>query len=131
MGGMRQASYERGIYQAQDLVKQGSVKAINGILFDPKNPEPMFTFKWGSSERLVVRNDTAWPHPIHLHGHVFIIIIRNGVKMKRKIWSDTIMIQSEKTVEVLFVADNPGDWLLHRHVLEHHEAGMATTIRIS
>jgi len=128
---MRQASYERGIYQVQDLVKQGSVWAINGIVFDTKNPEPMFIFKRDSSERLVFRNDTAWPHPIHLHGYVFIIISRNGVKMKRKIWSDTIMIQQEKAVEVLFVADNLGDWLLHCHVLEHHEAGMATTIRVA
>ena len=69
MGGMRQASYERGIYQVQDLVKQGSIWAINGIVFDTKNPEPMFTFKRSSSELLVFRNDTAWPHPIHLHGH--------------------------------------------------------------
>ena len=48
--------------------------------------------------------------PINLYGHVFIIINRKGVKMKYKIWSDTIMIQSEKTVEALFVADNR--WLV-------------------
>ena len=62
MGRMRQASYEGGIYQVQDLVKQAQAKAINGIVFHPKNPEPMVTFKRGSSERLVFRNDTAWPH---------------------------------------------------------------------
>ena len=43
---------------------------------------------------------------INLCGHVFIIINRKGVKLKYKIWSDTIMIQSEETVEALFVADN-------------------------
>jgi FtsP/CotA-like multicopper oxidase with cupredoxin domain len=91
----------------------------------------MFTFKKGSSERLVFRNDTAWPHPIHLHGHVFKIVNRNAVKTRREIWSDTILIQSQETVEALFVADNPGDWLLHCHVLEHHEAGMASTIRVA
>ena len=131
MGGMRQASFEGGIYQIQDLVEQGKVWAINGVVFDPKKPEPMFTFKRGSSERLTFRNDTAWPHPIHLHGHVFKVVSRNGVKEQREIWSDTIMIESEETVEVLFVADNPGDWLLHCHVLEHHEAGMASTIRVA
>ena len=48
--------------------------------------------------------------PIYLCGHVFIIINRKGVKMKYKIWSDTIMIQSEETVEALFDADNR--WLV-------------------
>ena len=48
MGRMRQASYEGGIYQVQDLVKKAKARAINGIVFDPKNPEPMVTFKQGS-----------------------------------------------------------------------------------
>tara|TARA_B110000046_G_scaffold3319_1_gene3570 strand:- start:2144 stop:2290 length:147 start_codon:yes stop_codon:yes gene_type:complete len=48
MGRMRQASYEGGVYQVQDLVKQAKVWAINGIVFDPKNLEPMVTFKRGS-----------------------------------------------------------------------------------
>jgi FtsP/CotA-like multicopper oxidase with cupredoxin domain len=131
MGGMRQASFKGGVYQIRDLVKQGKVWAINGVVYDPKNQKPMFTFKKGSSERLVFRNDTAWPHPIHLHGHVFKIVSRNAVKPRRETWSDTILVKSKETVEALFVADNPGDWLLHCHVLEHHEAGMAATIRVA
>lgn len=30
-----------------------------------------------------------------------------------------------------FVADNPGDWMFHCHVLEHQTAGMMSTIRVA
>ena len=33
--------------------------------------------------------------------------------------------------ELIFVADNPGLWLLHCHMLEHHAAGMGTVIQVS
>jgi FtsP/CotA-like multicopper oxidase with cupredoxin domain len=35
-----------------------------------------------------------------------------------------------ETVEIAFVADNPGDWLLHCHMLEHAAAGMMTWLRV-
>ena len=130
MGGMREASFAGKSYSIRDLVQKGKVWAINGIVADPDNLDPMFSFKRGSSERMVFRNDTAFPHPMHLHGHVFKIVSRNGEKSEREIWSDTVFLQPDEVVEVIFVADNPGDWLLHCHVLEHHEAGMATTVRV-
>lgn len=130
MGGMREASYQGQNTSIQDLVGHGKVWAVNGVVYDPNHPKPMFTFEQGSTQRIVFRNDTAWPHPIHLHGHVFQILSRNGKKAEIEIWSDTVFLQPEETVEVIFVADNPGDWLFHCHVLEHHEAGMATSIRV-
>ncbi|MFT5440230.1 MAG: FtsP/CotA-like multicopper oxidase with cupredoxin domain, partial [Alphaproteobacteria bacterium] len=30
-----------------------------------------------------------------------------------------------------FVADNPGDWLLHCHVLEHMAGGMMAVVRVA
>ena len=36
----------------------------------------------------------------------------------------------DETVEIAFVADNPGSWLFHCHILEHHEAGMGAVINV-
>jgi FtsP/CotA-like multicopper oxidase with cupredoxin domain len=43
---------------------------------------------------------------------------------------DTVLIQPDQSVEVAFIADNPGDWALHCHVLEHAEAGMMGFVRV-
>jgi FtsP/CotA-like multicopper oxidase with cupredoxin domain len=45
-------------------------------------------------------------------------------------WRDTVLVEPRRLVEVAFVADNPGKWLLHCHVLEHGEAGMMTWIEV-
>jgi FtsP/CotA-like multicopper oxidase with cupredoxin domain len=37
----------------------------------------------------------------------------------------------EEKVEVAFVADNPGDWMLHCHIIEHQETGMMTYFRVA
>lgn len=131
MGGLRQASINGKVMTIQELVSLGKVWAINGIVADPKNRVPQFQFPKGSSQRLIFKNETAWPHPIHLHGHVFRIMARNGKVEDREAWTDTVLLEPSEKVEVIFVADNPGDWLLHCHVLEHHEAGMATSIRVA
>ena len=38
--------------------------------------------------------------------------------------ADTVLLLPEETVEVAFVADNPGDWMFHCHIIEHQETGM-------
>jgi len=131
MGGMREARFKGKSMGIRELVGLGKVWAINGEVFDPTSGAPMFTVKKGSTQRLVISNETSWPHPMHLHGHAFKIIARNGKKAEREIWTDTVFLDPDEQVEALFVADNPGDWLFHCHILEHHEAGMATVVRVS
>jgi FtsP/CotA-like multicopper oxidase with cupredoxin domain len=41
-----------------------------------------------------------------------------------------VLLRPEETVDVAFVADNPGDWMLHCHVLEHQETGMMAYLRV-
>ena len=62
-------------------------------------------------------NDTAWPHGMHLHGHHFRAVSADGSLGP---WRDTLLMDREETVRIAFVTDNPGDWLLHCHMLEHH-----------
>ncbi len=42
-----------------------------------------------------------------------------------------MLVDPEESVEVAFVADNPGDWLFHCHILEHMEAGMYAALRVA
>ncbi len=44
---------------------------------------------------------------------------------------DTVLVRPGEHVRVAFVADNPGDWMLHCHVMEHQVGGLMTTIRVS
>lgn len=76
-------------------------------------------------------NDTRWPHAIHLHGHHFKVLSRNGAPVAREEWRDTVLTAPGERVEIAFVADNPGKWMLHCHMLEHHEAGMMSWFEIS
>jgi len=131
MGQMRSARFRGEVMDIRDLVDQGKVWSINGEVFDPNGTSPMFTLRKGTTQRLRFSNDTSWSHPMHLHGHAFKIVARDGIKAEREIWTDTILLAPDEQVETLFVADNPGDWLLHCHILEHHEAGMASVVRIT
>ena len=74
-------------------------------------------------------NDTAWHHPIHLHGHVFRM--RCNGKAGARVVGDTVLLEPKSRAEIAFVADNPGDWMLHCHVLEHQATGMTAVVSVS
>lgn len=76
-------------------------------------------------------NDTAWWHPMHLHGHVFRLLSRNGTPAPRREWLDTVLMAPGERIEMAFVADNPGDWMFHCHILEHQLGGMMGTVRVT
>jgi FtsP/CotA-like multicopper oxidase with cupredoxin domain len=95
------------------------------------NMPPLLTLRRGQSCVLVLRNETAWWHPMHLHGHSFRVISRNGRSNPRREWRDTVLVPPRETVEAAFVADNPGNWMFHCHVTDHQMAGMMGIIRIA
>jgi FtsP/CotA-like multicopper oxidase with cupredoxin domain len=82
------------------------------------------TLKRGQSCVLELVNETAWHHPIHLHGHVFRILPGNRL-------GDTVLLEPKGRAEIAFVADNPGDWMFHCHVLEHQATGMMALVRVA
>jgi len=92
---------------------------------------PLRTLKLGQSYLLTMRNETAWWHPMHFHGHSFRVLSRNRLPVPHHQWSDTVLLPPKETVDVAFVADNPGDWMLHCHVTDHMMAGLMTVLRIA
>ena len=126
MGRMREAMLDGRMVEARDLAGQGKVWAFNGLAEMPD--APLFTARRGETLRLALINDTAWPHAMHLHGHHFRAVSPEGGAGPLR---DTLLVDAEETVEIAFVADNPGDWLLHCHMPEHSISGMMTWFRVA
>ena len=91
---------------------------------------PMLTLARGESCVLAMANETGWHHPMHLHGHVFRVLARDGRPTRHREWLDTVLVAPRERVEIAFVADNPGDWMFHCHILEHQQTGMMAVIRV-
>jgi FtsP/CotA-like multicopper oxidase with cupredoxin domain len=92
---------------------------------------PLFTLARDKSHFVTIRNRTAWWHPMHLHGFSFRVLARNGAMVPHNEWADTVLLAPEDSVEIAFVADNPGDWMLHCHVTDHQMAGLMTVLRVA
>jgi FtsP/CotA-like multicopper oxidase with cupredoxin domain len=67
---------------------------------------------------------------MHLHGHTFRVMSINDRPTRHREWRDTVMIGPRGSAEVAFVADNPGEWMFHCHILEHAAGGMMGTIAV-
>ncbi len=112
----------------------GPAWAINGMSMmgdGHAGMAPLFTLKRGSTCLITMRNETAWWHPMHLHGFSPLIVTRNGAPALYKQWQDTILMAPKDIVECAFVADNPGDWMLHCHVTNHQVTGLMTVFRVA
>ena len=86
--------------------------------------------KLGASYIFSFKNLSAHAHPIHIHGHTFEVLTSNLAKLSPH-RADTVLVRPKETVDVAFVADNPGRWMLHCHILEHQETGMMGYITVS
>lgn len=98
---------------------------------DHHHHAPLLTLSLRKSYVLELVNDTAWHHPIHLHGHTFRVLSRNGKALEREHWSDTVLLDPRSRAEIAFVADNPGGWMFHCHVLEHQATGMTAVVKVA
>jgi FtsP/CotA-like multicopper oxidase with cupredoxin domain len=112
----------------------GATWAMNGVSMTgdgQPNMPPLFTIQRGKSCLLTLRNETAWWHPMHLHGHSFRVVSRNGKPNPGREWHDTVLVPPRESADLALVADHPGDWMFHCHVTDHQEAGMMGVIRIT
>ena len=124
-GGMRGMGGMMGMGRAMWAINGESMTGDG----QPDMP-PVATLQLGRSYILRMRNETAWWHPMHLHGHSFRVLTRNGAPIPHEQWGDTVLIAPQETVDVAFVADNPGDWMLHCHIVDHQVSGLMAILRI-
>jgi FtsP/CotA-like multicopper oxidase with cupredoxin domain len=93
---------------------------INGRSWPSTNP--LFSTERGKRYRLVMTNKSGDNHPVHLHRHSFEIT-RIGDKPTAGVMKDTVNMTRFSTVEIDFVADDPGLTLLHCHHQDHQDEG--------
>lgn len=100
---------------------------INGNTFKTAKP---FMVKQGDKVKMTLTNTGKQDHPMHLHGHFFKVLSKNGKSLTGSpIMKDTLNVRPGESYEISFTADNPGDWMFHCHDLHHAAAGMATTVK--
>ena len=122
MRGMQEARYNGETMGFRELAANGVVWAFNGAANDMS--APMFSANLGRTVRLEMTNRSMFPHAIHLHGHHFTVLARHGSANTKGDVRDTVLIGADETVEIAFVADNPGAWMIHCHMLSHQKSGM-------
>ena len=108
---------------------------INGQAWDIMDKtcadRPLVTLKRGQSYIFELRNMTQYLHPIHLHGLSFKVISSNRRSIDQPWFTDTYLLGRNETARIALVADNPGTWMFHCHVIDHMETGLMAAIRIA
>ena len=91
---------------------------------------PLATVRKDHVINIEVWNDTRWPHSIHLHGNHFYVQSKEFKNVKSPILRDTYLMQPGEKSQFMYIADNPGKWLFHCHMLEHAASGMIGYIEV-
>jgi FtsP/CotA-like multicopper oxidase with cupredoxin domain len=95
-----------------------------------------WTFRVGDQVKLRLINemdsDHPMPHPFHVHGAGrFLILCRDDVEEPNLVWKDTVLVRTGETVDILLDVTNPGRWMAHCHIAEHHESGMMFSFNVA
>jgi hypothetical protein len=69
-------------------------------------------------------------HPMHLHGHTFWITGTEAGRIPEAAWipSNNVLVGVAQAREIEFIANNPGDWVLHCHMFHHMMNHMAVMV---
>jgi len=99
------------------------------------NAQIDWTFQVGDQVKLRLVNemdsDHPMPHPFHVHGAgQFVILARDDVVEPNLVWKDTVLVRTGETVDILLDVTNPGRWMAHCHIAEHHESGMMFSFNV-
>jgi CopA family copper-resistance protein len=96
---------------------------INGkAIFEDRN----ILIREGDLVRFELINESMMHHPMHLHGHFFRVINQFGDLSPLK---HTVDVPPFATRVIEFLADEPGEWMLHCHNLYHMKNGMSRVVK--
>lgn len=93
---------------------------INGKAFPDVEP---WEVAEGELIRVRIINISNLAHPMHLHGHDFTVIAKDGepIKPGNQQVMNTLSVDAGETWDIVIRADNPGTWVFHCHELHHTE----------
>jgi len=92
-------------------------------------------FRVGDQVKIRLLNEMAGDHPMHHPFHVhgagrFLVLSRDAVPEPNLVWKDTVLVRTGETVDILLDVTNPGLWMAHCHIAEHHESGMMFSFNV-
>ena len=93
-------------------------------------------FRVGDRVKIRLLNEMAGDHPMHHPFHVhgagrFLVLARDGNVEPNLVWKDTVLVRTGETVDILLDVTNPGLWMAHCHIAEHHESGMMFSFKVT
>jgi FtsP/CotA-like multicopper oxidase with cupredoxin domain len=100
-----------------------------------ENADIDWRFRVGDRVKIRLLNEMAGDHPMHHPFHVhgagrFLVLSRDGVVEPSLVWKDTVLTRTGETVDILLEVTNPGLWMAHCHIAEHHESGMMFSFNV-
>ena len=116
---------DRSLTMVFKAVGDGHHWTINGKSFPKTDPiivSPNVRYRWR------LDNQSAEPHPVHLHRHTFEIVKVDGRPMSG-VRKDVVVVPPWKEIEIDVVADNPGLTLFHCHQQFHMDTGFMALMR--
>ena len=101
-----------------------------------ENADIDWRFRVGDQVKIRLLNEMAGDHPMHHPFHVhgagrFLVLSRDGVVEPNLVWKDTVLIRTGETIDILLDITNPGLWMAHCHIAEHHESGMMFSFNVA
>jgi FtsP/CotA-like multicopper oxidase with cupredoxin domain len=86
--------------------------------------------KLGERVRLRMVNLGMDHHPMHMHGHTWVTTGTEGGRLPRVLWrpGNTELIGVAQARDLEFVANNPGDWMIHCHLPHHMMNAMVSMV---
>jgi len=121
LGSYEEGQVPQGTHKIDPMGMMPNVFTINGKQFPATDP---LEVEEGDKVKLRMGNLSMDAHPIHLHGHDVKVVAKDGAQLKESAQyeANTIDVAPGETYDVVFTADNPGNWPTHCH-LPHHTAG--------
>jgi len=101
-----------------------------------ENADIAWRFQVGDRVKIRLLNEMAGDHPMHHPFHVhgagrFLVLSRDGEPESNLVWKDTVLVRTGETVDILLDVTNPGVWMAHCHIAEHHESGMMFSFEVT
>lgn len=101
---------------------------VNGVPFWKATP---YLAKLGETQLWIVKNNSDWDHPLHLHGFFFQVLDEKSQPVRPLAWKDTVNIPMNTTLRLVVAFDErPGEWMFHCHILDHAEGGLMGTVLV-
>jgi FtsP/CotA-like multicopper oxidase with cupredoxin domain len=132
--GLKMGEVKPGIYDIDPMSHEFNFFTMNGRCFPYSTP---LATALNKVVRVRLGNISMNAHPIHLHGHQFLVVASDGnsIPYSNYIFKNTINVATGETWDILFKSDNPGTWPFHCHVPHHMSnnmtkgaGGMFTTV---